>query len=158
MARLISKTLIVLCFAAGLIAAQIPASADNILSDAHRAAGDRPVLVIFHASWCGWCKKFEKYLGSADIKPIADKYFVTTYVTVEERGEKKGLNTPGGDDLMKHLGGPAGLPFFAFLDPGGATIANSIRLGKNGKVEGNIGHPDKPYEVDWVMNMLAKAG
>lgn len=57
---------------------------------------------------------------------------------------------------MKRLGGPAGLPFMAFLDDHGAMIVNSLAPGKDGK-PGNIGHPSEPSEVDWFMAMVAKA-
>jgi len=79
------------------------------------------------------------------------------HVTVEEHGDNKALDTPGGDELFKRLGGPAGLPFFAFLDSRGKMIVNSIRPGENGKKGSNIGHPDKPYEIDWFLAMLGKA-
>jgi hypothetical protein len=59
--------------------------------------------------------------------------------------------------LVKRLGGPGGLPFHAFLDGQGALIVNSLAPGKNGKPGSNIGHPDKPEEVDWFMAMVAKA-
>ena len=75
------------------------------------------------------------------------------HLTILERDDKKALNTRGGDELMKRLGGPAGLPFFAFLDGHGGLIVNSLRPAANGKYE-NIGHPDQPYEIDWFMTML----
>jgi hypothetical protein len=76
---------------------------------------------------------------------------------VLEHGDKKSLDTPGGEELMKRLGGTGGLPFYAFQDGQGATIINSNAPGKDGKPGENIGHPDKPEEVDWFMAMLAKA-
>ena len=77
--------------------------------------------------------------------------------TVEEREQKKALNTPGGEALEKQLGGPAGLPYFAFLDSAGRRIVNSTRPGKDGKEGGNIGYPSEPFEIDWFMAMLSKA-
>lgn len=82
---------------------------------------------------------------------------MTVHITVEEEGEKKLLNTPGGHELLIRLGGPAGLPFFAFLDGKGVLITNSIRLSEGGKPSGNIGHPYEPVEVDWFLIMLHKA-
>ena len=75
---------------------------------------------------------------------------------MEEQGEKKALNTPGGDELVARLGGPSGLPFFAFLDSQGALLVNSIRPGEGGKRGENIGHPVKPFEIDWFLTMLRK--
>lgn len=76
---------------------------------------------------------------------------------MQEHDDKKSLNTPGGDELCKRLGGPSGLPFSAFVDSQGALIVNSLAIKKDGKQGGNIGHPDSPEEVDWFMTMLAKA-
>ncbi|MEI9974019.1 MAG: hypothetical protein WDO73_19395 [Ignavibacteriota bacterium] len=79
------------------------------------------------------------------------------HCTVEESEQKKALETPGGDALLKSLGGPAGLPYFAFLDEKGAPIVNSRRPRDNGQPGDNIGHPAEPQEVDWFMTMLSKA-
>ena len=82
---------------------------------------------------------------------------MTVHFTVQESKEKKALETPGGDELMKALGGPSGLPYLAFLDEKGKLIVNSMRPGEGGKPAENIGHPDKPEEVDWFMVMVGKA-
>ena len=74
-----------------------------------------------------------------------------------EHDEKKGLNSPGGDELLKQLGGGGAIPFFAFLDSSGAIIVNSNEPGKDGKKPVNIGHPFQPHEIDWFMVMLSKA-
>lgn len=72
---------------------------------------------------------------------------------MQERGDKEKLNHPGGDKVMETVGGKsAGLPFIAFLDAKGELVVNGNRPGK-----GNIGHPFAPEEVDWFMQMLAKA-
>ena len=78
------------------------------------------------------------------------------HVTVEEHEGKKDLNTPGGAELWKRVGGPSGLPYFAFLDSKGDVLTTSVEPPKNGK-GGNIGHPNQPHEVDWFMVMLGKA-
>jgi hypothetical protein len=80
---------------------------------------------------------------------------VIAHITVQEQKDKTALNTPGGDEAMKSMGGPAGLPFFAFLDSRGQLIANTLAPGKDGKPS-NIGHPYEPNEVDWFMAMLEK--
>jgi thioredoxin-related protein len=148
----------VLLFAA-LAYTQQPPSAADILDEAkaQAASGQRDIFAIFHASWCGWCRQLDKFIGSPEIAPVIQKYFVPIHITVLERDEKKALDTPGGDELMARLGGTEGLPFFAFLDGQGAPIVNSIRPGEGGKPGVNIGHPVEPYEIDWFMTMLHKA-
>jgi hypothetical protein len=91
------------------------------------------------------------------VKPIVEKYFVVVKIDVQETKEKQELNTPGGEVWFKRAGGPAGLPFFAFLDAHGNVIVNSMRPGENGKAAENIGHPEAPEEVDWFMAMVRKA-
>lgn len=78
-------------------------------------------------------------------------------MVVQEHGDKAALDNPGGAELMAKLGGKdAGLPFFAFLDPAGNMIVNSMRL-VPGKKPSNIGYPSAPEEIDWFMAMLAQA-
>jgi hypothetical protein len=79
---------------------------------------------------------------------------VTVHITVQENGDKKRLNNPGGDEMMPPL---AGLPYFAFLAPDGKTLATSMEPGHDGKKDENIGFPDAPHEVDWFLEMLARA-
>jgi thioredoxin-related protein len=45
----------------GSVVAQTPVpTASTVLSAAYKKAGDenKSILLIFHASWCGWCKKW----------------------------------------------------------------------------------------------------
>lgn len=148
-----------LCLSAMLVAAEAPPSATTLLDEAKAKAGsgNRSVLVIFGASWCGWCKKLDAFLGSEEIRPIVERHFVPLHITVQEHGDKQALNTPGGQELFKQVGGAGGLPFFAFLDPAGGMIVNSVAPGKNGKKGENIGHPNEPEEVDWFLAMVRKA-
>lgn len=143
-----------------LLAAETPPPASAVLESAGAAAAaqHKSIFLIFHASWCGWCKKLDQFLETPEIKPVIDKYFVVAHLTVQEQGARKSLNNPEGDEVMAHAGGKdAGLPFFAFLDEKGETIANSIRPGEGNDAERNIGHPVKPQEVDWFLIMVKKA-
>ena len=80
------------------------------------------------------------------------------HIDVQERAEKAGLNTPGGEALEATFGSKGlGLPFFAFLDGHGALIANSNRPLPGKSAVENIGHPMAPEEVDHFMWMLRKA-
>ena len=88
-----------------------------------------------------------------ETKPIFDKKFVTTYIDVQERGEKKKLENPGGQELMnKYKGQDAGLPFWLILNPEGEVLADSF----DSKGE-NLGSPATPEEVSSFLAKLEKS-
>ena len=128
-------------------------SADQVLATAKAKASaeHKAIFLHFGASWCGWCKKLDAFLVRPDIKPVFEKYFVPVKLVVQEHEKDKALENPGADTLLKKLGGPAGLPFSAFLDAMGAAVVNS-------KINGaNIGYPSQPSEIDWFVQMMKKA-
>jgi thioredoxin-related protein len=146
---------------ASLAAFAAPPSAGKIMADAEAQADaqGKSIFLIFGATWCPWCHHLDRFIETRDIEPIISRHFVIARVDVQERGDMKRQDTPGGDELMAQVGGKnaAGLPFFAFLDSHGKLIVNSLRP-VPGKSEGvNIGHPVQPEEVDWFMSMLRKA-
>lgn len=156
-----AAVLLILCASAVCRAAtDAPQPADQVLAAAETtAAGQhKDVWVIFGASWCGWCHKLDNFINEPDVRPIVDQHFVIVHLTVDEHGDKTGLDSPGGDKLRKRLGGSdaSGLPFFAFLDSTGTVLINSNRPvpGKPGE---NIGFPSAPEEVDWFIAMLHRA-
>lgn len=129
--------------------------ADAVLNKAFTEAktGKKNVLLIFHASWCKWCKMMEKNMDLPEAKPIFDKRFVTAYVDVQERGDKKSLENPGGQELMnKYKGENAGLPFWLILNPKGEVLADSF----DAKGE-NLGSPATPEEVNAFIAKLGKS-
>lgn len=116
-------------------------------------AGKKNVLLIFHASWCKWCKMMEKNMDLPETKPIFDKRFVTAYIDVQERGDKKSLENPGGQELMnKYNGENAGLPFWLILNPKGEVLADSF----DAKGE-NLGSPATPEEVATFIAKIEKS-
>ncbi|ASW76232.1 thioredoxin [Chryseobacterium piperi] len=113
---------------------------------------NKNALLVFHASWCQWCKLMEKNMNLPETKPLFDKSFVTVYLDVQERGEKKALENPGGQELMnKYKGENAGLPFWLVLNPKGEVLVDSF----NAKGE-NLGSPATPEEVDFFLTKLEK--
>ena len=50
---------------------------------------NKNVMVIFHASWCGWCKKMDKKMSLSSTKDLFEKNYVIAHVDVLEKGEKE---------------------------------------------------------------------
>lgn len=142
------------------LAAEATPPASDVMETARTAAAaqHKSIFLIFHASWCGWCRKLDRFIETPEIEPIIGKYFVVTRLTVQETGAKKTLNNPGGDEVLAQAGGKyIGLPFFAFLNEKGETVVNSVRPGEGAAAARNIGHPVQPEEVDWFLVMVKKA-
>lgn len=130
----------------------------------------KTVFVVFHASWCGWCKRMDKFMNDPKLKPIFDKNFTYAHLDVLEDEQHKMLENPGGVELMEKWGGKeAGLPFFLILNTEGKMIVNSMRPSnyppKTGNTRqpdprpmagkpSNTGHPMAPEEVAWFMEMM----
>ena len=82
--------LIVLLFAVNVSDAQTeaPKHADEIMKAAYKEAkaADKNIFLIFHATWCGWCKRLEKAMQSNELKKIFEDNFVIVHLDVDERG------------------------------------------------------------------------
>ena len=131
-----------------------PPTAKSLLDDASANArkGKKNVMVIFHASWCGWCKKLDAFLEKPEFKKSFEKSYEIVHLDVLENGPKVSLENEGGKDLMEQFGGKtAGLPFFVILDPSGKKLGDSMLPGT-----GNIGYPAEPYEVAGFKQLLTK--
>ena len=136
-----------------LLTYAVAPTADQLLAPAKEkaAAEHKAIFLHFGASWCGWCKRLDAFLDRPDIKPVFEKYFIPVKLVVQEKAQNRALENAGADALLKQFGGPAGLPYSAFLDAKGALIINSKCDGQN------IGYPGGPSEIDWFIQMMKKA-
>lgn len=140
-----------LCFAHTAFSQQ---NAEEIIEKAREQARieNKNVLVFFHASWCSWCKQMEKKMNSDSTKDLFEKNYVFASLNVQERGDKKKLQNPNGEEFLSKYGGEkAGLPFFAFINQEGEVLETSM----DGNNE-NIGCPSTEREVDFFIAKLKK--
>jgi thioredoxin-related protein len=133
-----------------------PLPADAILksSCAKASSENKNILLIFHASWCGWCKKMDASLNDSLCKPFFDKYYVIEHLTVLESKDKVELENPGGMDYLKKFKGEDhGLPYWVILDKKGELLFDSRMDIPNSKSQ-NAGCPASEKEVLFFVNIL----
>jgi thioredoxin-related protein len=130
-------------------------SADDILKEAYQTAAKekKNVFVIFHASWCVWCRKMDSSMNDQSCKDFFNKNYVIRHLTVYESADKKSLENPGAIELLtKYHGLNQGIPFWLVFDKDGKLIADSdITPGVN------AGCPAKSEEVDHLIDVLKKS-
>lgn len=132
-----------------------PVDARVLLKDAMKKASKekKAILVVFGASWCGWCHRLDAFLAHPDAKPILEDNYVIVHLDVKESGPKKSQENPSGNEVLAELGGDeAGLPFYAFLNAKGDKVADSNAMPKNS----NIGYPAAPEEIAAFEGLLKK--
>ena len=148
--RIIILSTILFCAAYNCPAQNIP-TAENILSTAYAKANkeNKNVFVIFHASWCGWCKKMDASMDDATTKKYFNDNYVTVHLTVLETPQNKLLETPGADEYLKKIKKEIkSLPFFVILNNDGTLLGDSFIDGSN------IGCPASESEVAAFIILL----
>lgn len=134
----------------------------TVVTKALRKAGSekKNVIVIFHASWCGWCHKMDNSMNDESCKMMFDANYVTCHLVVDESADKKKLETPGADAFRRiYHGEKEGLPFWLVLDKQGKLLADSrmTAAGESvGKAGTNTGCPASKEEVAYFISVLRK--
>lgn len=142
--------------------AQKAKPAEDILNKAYKRAAKekKNVFVIFHASWCGWCHRMDSAMNAAVCKKFFDNNYVTTHLVIFEAKDKKDLENPGAEDLLKKLHfDKEGIPVWLIFDKDGNLLADSwIRKGEAEKLSigSNSGCPANAEEVDYFIKVLQK--
>ena len=146
-----------------LSAQEKPEPAGKILADAYKIAAKekKSVMIIFHASWCGWCKKLEASITDPLCSDIFNRHFVIRYLDILERADKKSLENPDASEVYNKYGGKdQGVPFFLIFDMKGNLLTDSkIKAAGDGpdKPMENIGCPASDEEVTAFIQILEKA-
>jgi len=135
-------------------------SADEVLKQAYTQAAKehKKVMLIFHASWCGWCKKMEASLNDLSCKQMIDNNYVIATLDVLEQPAKKNLENPGSTEaLAKFHGEKSGLPFWLILDEKGKVLGDSQVRPKGASLDtygDNVGCPASESEVAYFVQLL----
>lgn len=132
-----------------------PLPADSILSQAFAKARleNKKVFVIFHASWCGWCRKMDAAMNDTACKPFFDANYIVEHLTILESKDKKNLENPGAEELYKkHAPADSGIPYWMIYDTKGTVIADATMPDGS-----NAGCPASVQEVTHLINTLKRS-
>jgi thioredoxin-related protein len=144
-----------------LFAQKAPLSSEEIMTEAFTSAKkqNKKVLVMFHASWCGWCHKMDASLNDASVKNFFDDNFVIRHLVVFESKGKENLENPGALEMLaKYDAKDQGIPFWLIFDKDENFLADSRMKVKSNGVEKlqNTGCPASNEEVDYFIGVLKR--
>jgi thiol-disulfide isomerase/thioredoxin len=138
-----------------------PPSAEQVVRRAQvRAAKEgKNVLLVFHASWCPWCRRLDVLLNDSRFKEPFAKSYVVGKITVRERSELRSMENTGWASLMRRLRGAVeqDVPYLVVLSPQGEKLGDSYRP-PHGKIPGNAGFPRKDEEIDAFVGLVRRTG
>ncbi len=130
-----------------------PMDTQSLLETAQKnaKAEGKVVLVAFGASWCKWCKAFDAFVEAQSVRQIIADNYVIVKLTVQERAEKKALETPGAQAAMNSWTKPfTALPYYVFLDAEGQKLADSKAMPDGS----NFGFPATKQEIEAFLQVL----
>lgn len=161
MNKILFALLASILFSAAVAGQTTPATAAAILQEAKQVATkeNKNILILFTASWCGWCHKMDKSIDDPSCKSFFNDNYVIRHIVVDETKEKKHLENPGGGEMKKQYHGEGlGIPFWLVFDKEGQLIADSkIRKEGEGHEKGeNTGCPATEEEVNHFISVLKK--
>lgn len=144
-----------------LNAQQSPASAEEIMKEAFKTAQkqNKKILLMFHASWCGWCHKMDTSLNDLSVKKFFEENFVIRHLVVFESKGKQNLENPGALEMItKYNGKDGGIPFWLIFDKDETFLFDSRMSATVNGVEKlqNVGCPASKPEVDYFIRVLRK--
>ena len=148
------KTLLICFFLLGSLTATAQESASAVLDKAYAQAAkeNKKVFLMFHASWCRWCKKMENNMHDPAVKKYFDDNYVMAFLTVQESPKNKNLENPGAADLLaKYKAQNSGIPFWVILDTKGNLLADAFNSAGQ-----NLGCPSSVEEVEEFTAKLKK--
>ena len=148
-----ASALIAASAAAAGAQAQTISPAGAAVADAVAQASDRQrrLLLVFHASWCVYCRLFDRMLAHRDAAPIIERHFEVLHLRAQERQKLWQDQQLAGADDVYHGYAPAGagLPYMVVLGAGSKKIADSIMASGE-----SFGFPVEPAELDGFDVML----
>ena len=136
--------------------------AEKIMNEAFAQASKegKNVIVMFHASWCGWCKKMDASFKDESCKEFFDKNYVITHLVVLESKGKENLENPGAKAIFdKYAGGSSGIPFWLIYDSKGNLLEDALMpsVGRDGQpTKANIGCPASDAEVEQFVGKIRR--
>lgn len=138
------------------VAQQAVPAAKEVLDEAYKqaAAEHKNILLIFHASWCGWCHKMDSSMNNPACKKSFDDNYVIIHLTVFESPKRKSEENKGGAELLKQYRAfDTGIPFWVVLDKDGKLLKDSFIKKADGSTA-IIGCPASEKEVAAFIEIL----